>query len=327
MPVTLNYDLKRSMAILTKGDRWNVLTVLMLHTNVRNRCYPSMDTIAEMATGNNRNRATKAKAWLLKHGAIKLVEYNKRIDDEAKIPNRQHVYQLTGTWYACFDKDCDCGSNGAQYMYLYQGSQGQSVEDTERLEDEFHRTTIHTMGDSHRTPIETMEQGHRMNGHNMNGSTLSISSISSKKAEAEESRTSETKTAAAAETSTSDAVVQTDQDRVLDAFQNNINITIAPMILEDILDYLKDGCPADWFIDAIKEAVDHNARNWKYIKSILDRWLREGHTSKPKIAHKQSNILFVAETDFKYPDAKDIVPGLKPPRPSVVPNADEQAAS
>ena len=31
-----------------------------------------------------------------------------------------------------------------------------------------------------------------------------------------------------------------------------------------------------WIVDAFQIAVEHNARNWRYIRSILERWAREG---------------------------------------------------
>lgn len=46
-----------------------------------------------------------------------------------------------------------------------------------------------------------------------------------------------------------------------------------------IADELKDAeerFPWEWIVEAFKEAATKNARNWKYIYTILDRWEREG---------------------------------------------------
>jgi hypothetical protein len=108
MAATLSYELKSCMSILCKDARWNVLTVLILHANIRNRCYVSMPTIAEMATNGNLTKATRAKKWLEDHSAFTLVPYNKRVEEEQALPKRQHVYQLTGELTACADASCEC---------------------------------------------------------------------------------------------------------------------------------------------------------------------------------------------------------------------------
>lgn len=38
--------------------------------------------------------------------------------------------------------------------------------------------------------------------------------------------------------------------------------------------------PADWIEDAIREAVQHNVRNWKYVKAILESWKEKGRDQK-----------------------------------------------
>lgn len=121
MSATIDYDIKRGLHLLTINDRWNVLTVLILHSNIRNRCYVSMDTIAKMATHGNRTKATNAKKWLERHGAFELVPFGKRLEDERSLSPRQHVYQLKGSFHACNVAGCDCGNDGQVYGYLYHG--------------------------------------------------------------------------------------------------------------------------------------------------------------------------------------------------------------
>jgi len=137
MTATIDYDIKRGLHLLTKNDRWNVLTVLMLHANIRNRCHVSMDTIARMATNGNRTRATDAKKWLEKHEAFELVPFGKRLEDERKLSPRQHVYQLKGSFHACDSQDCDCGNDGQVYAYLYHGKieslDGQTINSPKNL--------------------------------------------------------------------------------------------------------------------------------------------------------------------------------------------------
>src|SRR5690606_9380519 len=121
MTTTLDYDLKHLMPLMVKDNRWNVLTVLILHTNIRNRCAVGMDTIAEMATGGNLTKATRAKKWLEQHKVFELVPYAKRVDTERDLPKRQHVYQLTGKFEMCESENCECKSLVTTRKYLHHG--------------------------------------------------------------------------------------------------------------------------------------------------------------------------------------------------------------
>lgn len=122
MSTTLSHHLKGCMPTLCRDSRWNVLTVLILHTNIRNRCYVGMDTIAEMATNGNLTKATRAKKWLELHGAFELVAYDKRVAEERNLPKRQHLYQLTGTLRQCGFEKCECQKwMKSSFSYLYYG--------------------------------------------------------------------------------------------------------------------------------------------------------------------------------------------------------------
>ncbi|MFZ3151723.1 MAG: DnaD domain protein [Anaerolineaceae bacterium] len=50
---------------------------------------------------------------------------------------------------------------------------------------------------------------------------------------------------------------------------------IAEMLREDETTY-----PVEWIEDAIGEAVQHNARNWKYVRAILKAWKEKGRGTK-----------------------------------------------
>lgn len=102
MTAVIDFSIKKCFNVLSEDGRWNVLTVLMLHANVRNRCWVTMDTITRLATNGNRSKAVRAKQWLIDHGAVELVQYDQRMkhekpeQDETKLSPRRHVYQLTG---------------------------------------------------------------------------------------------------------------------------------------------------------------------------------------------------------------------------------------
>ena len=58
-------------------------------------------------------------------------------------------------------------------------------------------------------------------------------------------------------------------ESVIDYYNNNITL-ISPTVAEEINYYLDDGLTEGLIKRCIKEAVDQNARKWKYIKTILD---------------------------------------------------------
>ena len=55
----------------------------------------------------------------------------------------------------------------------------------------------------------------------------------------------------------------------IEFYENNITL-ITAFISEDMENYLKSGLYADLIIEAMKEAVSRNKRNWKYVASILN---------------------------------------------------------
>ena len=56
---------------------------------------------------------------------------------------------------------------------------------------------------------------------------------------------------------------------VTEFYENNIAL-ITAFVSEDIEKYLKSGLYSDLIIEAMKEAVSRNKRNWKYITGILN---------------------------------------------------------
>lgn len=56
---------------------------------------------------------------------------------------------------------------------------------------------------------------------------------------------------------------------VIEFYQNNITL-ITQFVSEDMDNYLKKGLRADLVIEAMKEAVSRNKRNWKYTTGILN---------------------------------------------------------
>ncbi len=57
-------------------------------------------------------------------------------------------------------------------------------------------------------------------------------------------------------------------------YEQNIGM-LTPLIADELREAEKL-YPKDWIRDAVKEAVNHNKRNWQYIQAILERWSTEG---------------------------------------------------
>ncbi len=68
--------------------------------------------------------------------------------------------------------------------------------------------------------------------------------------------------------------VEVDRPNIFTLYEQNIGL-LTPMVAEDLKD-AADHYPEDWIVDAFREAVQQNKRNWRYIRAILRRWETEG---------------------------------------------------
>lgn len=60
------------------------------------------------------------------------------------------------------------------------------------------------------------------------------------------------------------------------------NIGVLTPIIADHLKEAEETFSYEWIADAIKLAIENNARSWRYIIAILDRWQQEGRTEHEK---------------------------------------------
>jgi DnaD/phage-associated family protein len=65
-----------------------------------------------------------------------------------------------------------------------------------------------------------------------------------------------------------------ERPNVYQLYEANIG-SITPMIADELKDAEAE-FPTFWLEEAVRLAVEHNKRSWKYIRAILDRWEREG---------------------------------------------------
>lgn len=70
----------------------------------------------------------------------------------------------------------------------------------------------------------------------------------------------------------------TQKKNIFKLYEENIGL-ITPMMAE-ILKADEEEYSAEWIAEAIKIAVQRNARNWKYVHAILESWRKEGRDGK-----------------------------------------------
>jgi hypothetical protein len=102
MPVTsFHWDLGKNTRLFREGGgtgsgaRLDVLLNLISRSNIRLRCWPSIETIMK-DTGFGKEAVSAAIQWLFDHGALFNVPHDKRVGDEKALGHRKYLYQLTG---------------------------------------------------------------------------------------------------------------------------------------------------------------------------------------------------------------------------------------
>jgi DnaD/phage-associated family protein len=61
---------------------------------------------------------------------------------------------------------------------------------------------------------------------------------------------------------------------IFQLYEDNIGL-LSPILADELRD-AEESYPASWIEDAFRIAVTKNARNWRYIRAILERWATEG---------------------------------------------------
>ncbi len=77
--------------------------------------------------------------------------------------------------------------------------------------------------------------------------------------------------------------------KIIDFYNNNITL-ITQFVSEEIESFLNDGLEYELIIEALKESVSRNKRNWKYAKSILDNCYNNKITTVEQFKIKQEEF-------------------------------------
>ena len=76
----------------------------------------------------------------------------------------------------------------------------------------------------------------------------------------------------------SEVRLEVERPNIFVLYEQNISL-LTPLIAEELRDAEKT-YPADWIEEAFRIAVEHNARRWRYVRSVLERWAAGGKDSE-----------------------------------------------
>jgi len=68
--------------------------------------------------------------------------------------------------------------------------------------------------------------------------------------------------------------VTVERPNIFTLYEQNIG-ALTPLIADELRDAERN-FPANWLKEAMRMAVENNARSWRYVLAILERWQREG---------------------------------------------------
>ena len=68
--------------------------------------------------------------------------------------------------------------------------------------------------------------------------------------------------------------IEPERPTVFRLYEQNIGL-VTPIIADQLIEAL-ELYPREWIEEAIREAVNYNRRQWRYIQRILERWATEG---------------------------------------------------
>ena len=89
-----------------------------------------------------------------------------------------------------------------------------------------------------------------------------------------------------------------DRPSVIAVYEQNIGL-VTPMLVEDLRE-AEEQYPREWIDDAIREAVRANARSWRYVRKVLERWANHGRPNAQD--HTERSIDIERYTNGQYGD-------------------------
>jgi DnaD/phage-associated family protein len=71
-------------------------------------------------------------------------------------------------------------------------------------------------------------------------------------------------------------------------YEQNIGL-VTPMLVDELRE-AEERYPRDWIEEAMREAVRANARSWRYIRKVLERWAANGRHDAPHRAERPIDV-------------------------------------
>ncbi len=79
---------------------------------------------------------------------------------------------------------------------------------------------------------------------------------------------------------------------IFNLYEQNLGLIQSALLAEELQDAERT-YPPDWIQEAFRIAVANNARRWAYVRSILERWAREGRGQSPAADSKEARRRYV----------------------------------
>jgi DNA replication protein len=79
-----------------------------------------------------------------------------------------------------------------------------------------------------------------------------------------------------------------ERPQLISLYEQNIGL-VTPMLLDELRE-AEERYPAHWLEEAIREAVRSNARSWRYIRRVLERWAANGRQDVSDRAERPIDI-------------------------------------
>ncbi len=82
--------------------------------------------------------------------------------------------------------------------------------------------------------------------------------------------------------------VAAERPALIGLYEQNIGL-VTPMLLDELRE-AEERYPREWIEQAMREAVRSNARSWRYIRKVLERWAAHGRQDAPNRAERPIDI-------------------------------------
>lgn len=82
--------------------------------------------------------------------------------------------------------------------------------------------------------------------------------------------------------------VPVERPTLVTLYEQNIGL-VTPLLIEELRE-AEERYPVHWIEDAIREAVRGNARSWRYIRKVLERWAAHGRQNAPNRSERPIDV-------------------------------------